>query len=135
MNNAIRVKNEMFKRGVNEALLRTVNRLEDIHNLGVVNEMIFEPDSVVWKLDSVRSYDFDFKNSEEFEWLGQDSLRLLHRQVSPSSGKPVQIVREFSPKNNEAIIEFKMSTDRITSYNVCYTKLLRLFLGENSRTI
>ena len=32
MNNAIRVKNQMFERSVNEALLRTVNRLEDIRN-------------------------------------------------------------------------------------------------------
>lgn len=37
MNNAIRVKNELFNRGVNEALTNTVNKLEDIlkgYNVG-----------------------------------------------------------------------------------------------------
>jgi len=109
MNNAIRVKNEMFSRSVNEALLRTVNRLEDLHNLGVVNEMIFEPDSVAWTLDSVRS--FDFSNPEEFEFMGQDSLHFLRRQVVPSSRKPVKVIREFSPNNSEATIEIKLGSD------------------------
>ena len=35
----------MFGRSVNEALIRTVNRLEDVQNLGIVNEMIFSDDS------------------------------------------------------------------------------------------
>ena len=37
MNNAIKVKNELFNRSVTEALHQTVNRLEDIHNFTVVN--------------------------------------------------------------------------------------------------
>jgi len=126
MNNAIRVKNEMFSRSVNEALIRTVNRLEDIHNLGVVNEMIFEPDSVAWTLDSVRSFNFD--NSEEFELVGQDSLHFLHRQIMPHSTKPIKIIREFSPDNSEAIIEIKLESDsddeniQTFSYNVSSDK-------------
>lgn len=42
MNNAIRVKNELFNRSVNEALNNTVNKLEDLHNFGVVNQMVFD---------------------------------------------------------------------------------------------
>ncbi len=46
INNAIRVKNEMFNRGVNEAMLRTVNRLDDLHNLSVITNMAFTKDSI-----------------------------------------------------------------------------------------
>ena len=48
MNNAIRVKNELFNRSVNEALNNTVNKLEDLHNFGVVNRMVFNVDSLRW---------------------------------------------------------------------------------------
>lgn len=111
MNNAIRVKNEMFNRGVNEALLRTVTRLEDIHNLGVVNEMIFEPDSLDWTLDTPGSFDFDFDTSGEFEWFEEDSIQILHRKMAPSPRKPVKIIREFSPDNSETTIEIKLESD------------------------
>jgi len=47
MNNAVRVKNELFSRSVNEALNTTVRKLEDIHNFGIVNRMVFH-DSVHW---------------------------------------------------------------------------------------
>ena len=123
MNNAIRVKNEMFARGVNEALLRTVNRLEDIHNLGVVNEMIFAPDSVTWTLDSVRNFDFEFDSSEDLDW-DVDTLHFLQRNGMPPSPQPVKIVREFSPGNDEATIEIRVENDsndehvQAFSYNV-----------------
>jgi two-component system, OmpR family, phosphate regulon sensor histidine kinase PhoR len=42
MNNAIRVKNELFNRSVNEALNNTVNKLEDIQHFSVVNHLVFE---------------------------------------------------------------------------------------------
>lgn len=47
MNNAVRVKNELFNRSVNDALNNTVRKLEDIHNFGIVNQMVFH-DSVFW---------------------------------------------------------------------------------------
>lgn len=107
MNNAINVKNEMFERGVNEALLRTVNRLEDIHNLGVVNEMIFEPDSVQWELDSTRYFGFD--SDEEINWhTSSDSVMLVHRTLPQKH--PMKIIREFTPDNN-AVVEIKLESD------------------------
>jgi two-component system phosphate regulon sensor histidine kinase PhoR len=48
INNAVRVKNELFVRSVNDALNNTAGKLEDIHNFGVVNRMVFH-DSVVWE--------------------------------------------------------------------------------------
>ena len=47
INNAVRVKNELFTRSVNDALNNTAGKLEDIHNFGIVNRMVFH-DSVVW---------------------------------------------------------------------------------------
>ncbi len=47
INNAVRVKNELFVRSVNEALNNTAGKLEDIHNFGIVNRMVFH-DSVIW---------------------------------------------------------------------------------------
>lgn len=47
MNNAIRIKNELFSRSVSDAMNNTVRRLEDIHNFGVVNRMVFH-DSIHW---------------------------------------------------------------------------------------
>ena len=47
INNAVRVKNELFVRSVNDALNNTAGKLEDIHNFGIVNRLVFH-DSVVW---------------------------------------------------------------------------------------
>ena len=110
MNNALRVKNEMFERGVNEAMQRTVNRLEDIHNFGVVNDMMFSDDSLHWRHNLQDSFDFDFtfENEHEFEWLEStpESVKVLHeRKVGK---RPVKIIREFSPGSDEAYIEIKV---------------------------
>ena len=59
MNNALQVKNELFNRGVNEALTNTVKKLEDIHNFGVVNQMIFS-DSLHWENDFDEDFDIEF---------------------------------------------------------------------------
>ena len=47
INNAVEVKNELFNRGVNEALTNSVKKLEDLHNFGVVSQMAFN-DSISW---------------------------------------------------------------------------------------
>lgn len=102
MNNALRVKNELFSRSVNEALTNTVNKLDDIHNFGVVNQMIFS-DSLHWENDYDEDFDIEF-----FPHLDNihepDSFRRPPR--------PVRIIREFGPKGENARIEIKMDTDR-----------------------
>jgi two-component system phosphate regulon sensor histidine kinase PhoR len=48
MNNAIRVKNELFDRSVNEALTSTTNRLENIQDFRMINHFTFG-DSLVFR--------------------------------------------------------------------------------------
>ena len=48
MNNAIRVKNELFDRSVNEALTSTTNRLETMQDFRLINHFAFEdPDHIL----------------------------------------------------------------------------------------
>jgi two-component system phosphate regulon sensor histidine kinase PhoR len=110
MNNAIRVKNEMFNRSVNEALYQTVNRLEDIHNFGVVNEMVFNDDSLHWLQSGKNDFEFatDIDNNiERFD--KNDSIRVIRR--SPAAKKPVKIIREYAPAKNEALIEITVDDE------------------------
>ncbi|MCK3682523.1 HAMP domain-containing sensor histidine kinase [Maribellus sp. YY47] len=118
MNQAIRVKNEMFERSVNEALIRTVNRLEDIHNLSVVNEMIFSDDSALWAPFSGTNFDFDADT--EFVW------RTAPLAPPQPTGKPVKIIRQVGPNKKNAVIEIKMNNDstrakQTFTYNVSTT--------------
>ncbi len=124
MNQAVRVKNEMFGRSVNEALIRTVNRLEDVQNLGIVNEMIFSDDSVFRMPPHATTLNMDFDVDTEFEWKSQpESLKVVTRPAPRPSGKPVQIIRQVSPDKKNALIEIKTKSDstqstQTFSYNV-----------------
>ncbi len=57
MNNAIRIKNELFSRSVNDALNSTVAKLEDRHNFDVVTRMAFA-DSLHWDLSLNNNFAF-----------------------------------------------------------------------------
>jgi two-component system phosphate regulon sensor histidine kinase PhoR len=106
MNNAIRVKNELFSRSVNEALNNTVSKLEDIHNFGVMNRMIFH-DSVFWKTNHDENFDFVFSTPS-------DSLPKPHR--------PVRIIREFNPSRQNMRFEIKIdSAKNLRSGTFAYT--------------
>jgi two-component system phosphate regulon sensor histidine kinase PhoR len=87
MNNAIRVKNELFSRSVNEALNNTVKKLEDRQNLNIMNRMIFS-DSTEWNSGS-EEYDFHFETSPAPPLI-PDSFKTPPR--------PVQIIRKKAPK-------------------------------------
>lgn len=111
MNNAIKVKNEMFERGVSQALQQTVNRLEDLHNLEVVNEMVFAGDSVDFLQDFDVDVEFDTGSDEEFTWnVLPDQERDL-RKHNDSTRRPVKVIREFAPGNQEARIEIHIDND------------------------
>ena len=47
ISNAIRVKEELFSRNASEALQKTVMRLENLHDVTIINRMAF-PDSAIW---------------------------------------------------------------------------------------
>lgn len=111
MNNAIRVKNEMFDRGVSRAMQQTVSRLEDLHNLGVVNEMVFAGDSVHLLEDFDFDVEFDTDSDEELSWNVSPGQTRVFRQRTDSTRKPVKIIREFAPDNDEARIEILIDND------------------------
>ena len=111
MNNAIKVKNEMFNSSVSQAIHQTVNRLEDIHNFGVVNEMIFADDSVHWVHDEENEFEYEFDMDEDIEWhVKPESIKAIKHRA-PKHKQPVRIIREFSPKDEDAVVEIKVSTD------------------------
>lgn len=47
ISNAIRVKEELFSHNASEALQKTVSRLENLHDVMIINRMAF-PDSTLW---------------------------------------------------------------------------------------
>jgi len=116
MNNALRVKNEMFNRGVNEAIHKTINRLEDIHNFGVVNDMLFTDDSLGWINENEEEFEFDF--DEDIEWQALPESISVHRHKSPEKKRPIRIIREFVPGKNEAVIEIKVDEEDENSTSV-----------------
>ena len=103
MNNAIRVKNELFSRSVTEALNQTVSRLESIHNFTVVNEMVLN-DSVGWVHET----------TEEFEFENENHVFVSNHvapAIIPPGPAPVKIIREIDNKAGKAVIEIKVDTD------------------------
>jgi len=109
MNNALRVKNELFNRGVNEALTNTVNKLEDIHNFGVVNQMAFS-DSIHWIHEIEENFDFDFEGEMELHELAEIAPpheSVIHRKPPRS----VKIIREAKPSNANTFIELRVDAD------------------------
>lgn len=106
MNNALKVKNELFNRGVNEALTNTVRKLEDIHNFGVVNRLAFD-DSVRWVFETDENEDFDTEMEIHFLGNGRTS-----RESTPRNKKrqQVKIIREFKPNSKNGTIEIRVET-------------------------
>lgn len=102
MNNAIRVKNQLFSRSVNDALNSTVSKLEDLHNLGVVNQLIFD-DSLNWT--SAPNMDYEVQTTVK-------SLDSIHALVKPKKApRPVRVIREVNPKKGNTRIEIKIDSD------------------------
>jgi len=128
MNNAIRVKNEMFGRSVNEAMQRTVQRLEDIHDFGVVNEMIFSDDSVHWINAPGARLEFD--STEEF-W----HARIDSGKIPKPARKPVKIIREISPDEDEAVIEIKVENDSDDTNIQSFTYNVRTSRSKSPRSL
>ena len=99
MNNAIQVKNELFDRSVNDALNNTVNKLEDIHNFGVVNHMIFDSDSLYWT-DEINE-DISYKS------LAPPPPSWNSKSI-PEPPQPVRIIRQRTPGDKNTRIEIKV---------------------------
>lgn len=81
MNNAIRVRNEMFDRSVNEALTSTTNRLETMQDFRLINRFAFG--------DSVR---FPGRPPGPPLPPNPKAIRILKNPVNPPSKKKIEMV-------------------------------------------
>jgi len=113
MNNAIRVKNELFNRSVNEALNNTVNKLEDLHNFGVVNQMVLD-ESMHWKNLSGEEFEFGSVPPPPPVPPGH------HSDSNLKSPHPVRIIREIKPGGKNSNIEIRVDTRKDKSGTLSY---------------
>lgn len=111
MNNALKVKDELFRRGVNEALSNTVNKLENIHNFGVVNAMVFN-DSVHWIHEMEEDFKFEFDFEHEIELRKLEKLAPPHDlSVYVKPPRTVKIIREVKPNNKDGVVEMIIESE------------------------
>ena len=119
LNSAVRVKNELFSRSVNEALNNTAEKLEERQNLGVVNQMFFSKDTAS-RFGNEHGFDFHFEIPEppppEMMKL-PDSLKM--KKLPPVKIPPVVITRKkISNKNDKQIrveVEARSDSEQTTS--------------------
>lgn len=115
MNNAIRVKNELFNRSVNEALNNTVNKLEDLHNFGVVNQMVLD-ESMHWKNRTEEEFDFGFVPPPP----PVPRSGISHSDSNLKSSQPVHIIRKIKPGRKSSQIEIKVGAGKNKSGGFSY---------------
>ena len=133
MNNAIRVKNELFNRSVNEALNNTVNKLEDIQHFSVVNHLVFDKQAQ-WK--NLTGEEIDISQIPPPPpapdiFPHPDSLK------NPT--EPVRIIRKMKPGEKSSHIEIKVESgkNKQGSYNFDFNSELQndsdiLILNKNA---
>ena len=110
MNNAIRVKNELFSRSVNEALNSTAEKLEERHNLGIVNKIIFSSDSA-FRFEDINEFEYHFQVPEPPPPLPKnmpDSLKI--KRLPPVKVPPVTISRKKRSNGGDKNIRIELET-------------------------
>jgi two-component system phosphate regulon sensor histidine kinase PhoR len=115
MNNAIRVKNELFNRSVNEALNNTVNKLEDLHNFRVVNQMVLD-ESKLWK--NQLGEEFDFGSIPPPPPVPPAGIS--HADSNFKSSRPVHLIRKIKPGGKNSHIEIKVDAGQDKSGKLSY---------------
>lgn len=107
MNNAIRVKNELFERGVNDALHNTVNKLENRHNFEVVNQLAFDEE-----IDWIHDFDEEFDLDHNMEiHVKPDNKKPHSSQSIHKAPREVKIIREINPRKKDATVEIELEAD------------------------
>ena len=120
MKNAVNVKNELFIRGVDDALVKTSERLEKIQDLSLIHEMVF-PDSLDQKNMNV---DIDYiiddvdgtgliSNEDDtiITKLGTPKIISLKKQKTGKIEKPLLISKKFIPEKGNAQIRMHFESD------------------------
>lgn len=103
MNNAIQVKNELFNRSVNEALNNTVNKLEDLHNFGVVNQMVFD-NSMGWTVEPDNEFEMQTAPPPP------PPPPVNRNQSAVISPRPVHVIRHMKSGDKSSRIQIKVNT-------------------------
>lgn len=121
INNALKVKNELFSHGVNEALIHTSKRLQKIQDLDVISDIVFH-DSPQWTNEEI-TVDIDLhedlpedehadheehiiKNQPKIVALGHNAVvqtinpKLIKKELKPISGN-ASISLYFEPDSNQ----------------------------------
>ena len=110
MNNAIRVKNELFDRSVNEALTSTTNRLENMQDFRMMNHLSWD--------DSAHMHEFEgFPPAPpEPKFPGHQPKRIVIPKVpgNPTSQQIERIVRASKSKRG---FQYHFSTKGDSSQN------------------
>jgi two-component system, OmpR family, phosphate regulon sensor histidine kinase PhoR len=99
MNNAVRVKNELFNRSVSEALHQTVNRLEAIHDVRIINGLAFPDSSFRFNRHLTAPVIHQPSGFIKRKITGKKDRTEIEVQVRADSGKMVayQYINEVSP--------------------------------------
>ena len=108
MNSAIRVKNELFNRSVNEALNNTAEKMEERHDLGVVNRMVFSSDSAS-QFENEQDFEFHFQIPEPPAPALVDLPDSLNLNKLPSvKVPPVIVAKKRNPNKRESNIKIEV---------------------------
>ena len=94
MNNALKVRKQLFGFGVTEALNNTVATLEKQHDVGTLNNLVLN-DSAVWVGKNVSALNGNV---------------IATQQVS-GPGKKSTIIREHKDKNGKTTVELRVNND------------------------
>ena len=107
MNNAIRVKNELFSRSVNDALNNTIKKLEDQHHLSVVSRMVLN-DSLEWDSQDL-DVKFHFETMPPPPPLPDTFLkphrpvRIIQRQKAKGKNEHIEVIVEPVPEGLDSM--------------------------------
>ncbi len=110
MNNALRVKNELFNRSVNEALNNTVEKLENLHNFGIVSHMVFDK-SLQWRNQLGEVMQTPIPPPPPVPGH-PDSISISHQ--------PLRIIRQLKPDEKSSRIEIKVDAKKNKQGSVSY---------------
>ncbi len=101
INNAIRVKNELFSRSVNDALNSTVSKLEEMHNVGVINQLAFDGSQF-----QIPSPNINY----EIHTLVKTNDSIKTPSIPPRPPRPVRVIKEVDPKKGKTRVEIKLDS-------------------------
>jgi two-component system, OmpR family, phosphate regulon sensor histidine kinase PhoR len=103
MDNAIRLRNEQFDRGVSDALHQTVNRMEKIHDVTVIRHLAF-PDSVI---------------NISMKHLSPGPQRIAGVESPHPVGSKLRLSRMLSKRNQEKVeIEINADSGKVIQYTM-----------------